>query len=87
MVEVFESPTGQLIIWLAVCAALIALGAFLVARYRRQIQDDGVSASDMLTNFRELYCRGELSDEEYRTIKTKLAGRLQQEINDTGENA
>jgi hypothetical protein len=38
-----------------------------------------------MTNFRELHAQGELSDEEYRTIKAVLAERFEQELNSTDE--
>jgi hypothetical protein len=34
-----------------------------------------------------LHSRGGLSDEEYRTIKAKLAEQLQDELKDNGENS
>ena len=39
----------------------------------------------MLTKFRDLHSKGELSDEEFRTIKTKLADQLRAELKDTDE--
>lgn len=53
---------------------------WLVKRLRDVEADDTPTASDLLSNFRELHARGGLSDEEYRTIKTKLAAQLQDDM-------
>ncbi len=42
-------------------------------------------ANDLLTKFRDLHSEGGLTDAEYRTIKTKLSTRLQEEIKENGE--
>jgi hypothetical protein len=36
----------------------------------------------LMSNFRDLYDRGGLSDEEFRTIKAKLASDLKAKLND-----
>lgn len=72
-------------IWFAVMAAVIALGAFIVSKFRDREDDDQPLASELLTNFRELHDEGELSDQEFRKIKTLLAEQLEQELNDSGK--
>ena len=66
----------------AVIFALIALGLELVRRLRGRNADDMHTTSDALSNFRELHARGGISDEEFRTIKTKLASELKRESGD-----
>jgi uncharacterized membrane protein len=56
-----------------------------VGRFRGHADDDQPLASDLLTNFRESHSRGELSDEEFRTIKTLLKTRLEDELKDTSD--
>jgi hypothetical protein len=41
----------------------------------------------LLTKFRDLHARGGLSDDEYRTIKTKLATQLQTELTRSDETS
>jgi len=56
---------------------------FIVARKLRGGADyDKHQSSELMTKFRDLHARGGLSDEEYRTIKTKLAAKLQIELSD-----
>ena len=40
----------------------------------------------MMSKFRDLHAEGGLSDEEFRTIKTKLAGELKSELKGNNNN-
>jgi uncharacterized membrane protein len=67
--------------------AIFALAAIVLEvgrRMRSRAERDKHAQHEMMTNFRELYERGGLSDEEFRTIKAKLARELKAELNDTG---
>lgn len=64
---------------------VITLGVFFVTRFRDSRDDDQLPTSDALTKFREMHARGDLSDEEFRTIKTRLASQLQAELNDSNK--
>ena len=71
-------------------AAIFALTAIVLAvarRFRGQAVRDKLDRHQMMSNFRELYDRGGLSDEEFRTIKAKLASELKAELNDLPESA
>jgi len=74
-----------LVVSCTVLACLIALGVYLVGRFRGRAEDDQPVASELLSNFREVHSRGQLSDEEFRTIKTLLARKLQDELKDTSD--
>lgn len=81
MPEFFRHPLFQASLWFAVIFALLALAIVVVRRWRGDAANDQLDASDLLTKFREVHARGGLSDDEYRTIKTKLASELQAELN------
>ena len=81
----WSSTTAQVVILLAVLAAMIVVGIYLVRRFRGGAEEGHPSASDLMTNFGELHSQGELSDQEYRTIKTLLAARMQEELKDTDD--
>lgn len=85
MWDYLSTPVAQTVLWLAGLAVLVAAGVYLVGRVRPDQQPAAQSASELLSEFRELYEQGELSDEEFRTIKSKLNQRLQQELNDNGQ--
>ena len=79
-----SSPMAQLVLWGAGLAALVAVGVYVVGKVRPADQPERQSASELLSEFREMYEQGELTDEEFRTIKSKLNQRLQRELNDNG---
>jgi hypothetical protein len=90
MFELFAETTSQGTLIKAgllflVMAVVIGIGAFIVSRFRGREDDEQPTASAMLTNFRELHEEGELSDQEFRNIKTLLAEKLEQELNDSGK--
>ena len=82
--RVFE-VAGVVLLMLAAALALMAWVIGLARRLRGDAEDDRQPVSELLTKFRELHGKGVLSDEEFRTIKTKLASQLQDEIRDTDE--
>lgn len=67
-------------LWLAAVLVLGAGGIWLVRKWRGDDAEDTQDAHLALAKFRELHARGGLSDEEYRTIKTKLATQLEAEL-------
>ncbi|HEX3658781.1 MAG TPA: hypothetical protein VHV55_23515 [Pirellulales bacterium] len=74
------NPGPRVIFWVALTAVLCALGMYAIAGIRRAFRESAPDASGLITNFRDLHGRGELSDEEYRTIKATLAERLRRQL-------
>lgn len=72
----------QAALLLAAIFALSALAFAIARRYRGRAVHDNLDRHQLLSNFRELYDRGGLSDEEFRTIKSKLATELKAELRD-----
>ena len=87
MLEFLQSPAARVITLLALVAALIVIGIYIIARVRRKLSETGPDASELLTNFRELHAKGELSDEEFRTIKSMLGEQLQPELRNNGHES
>jgi uncharacterized membrane protein len=87
MTELFRHPLSQAALWFAVIFALSALVVIVLRRWRGGSYDAQPSASELLTKFRELHARGGLSDDEYRTIKTKLAGDLETRLKDNNKTS
>lgn len=85
MTEGFESSFPVLVIWLAILAILIAIGVYVIARVRSMAKGGDTTGNQWLTKFRDLHSEGGLSDEEYRTIKSVLAQRLQQQLSGAEE--
>jgi len=80
MPELFRHPLSQAALWFAVILALLALAVVVLRKWRGDAAEDQPDATELLTKFRELHLRGGLSDDEYRTIKTKLAAQVEQEL-------
>jgi hypothetical protein len=85
MLEYLETSEAQVVLWTMCGAVVLAVGIYVVKRFRDRSGDDQSQASELLTNFREIHSQGGLSDEEFRTIKAQLAARLQREINDNDD--
>jgi uncharacterized membrane protein len=86
MPELFRHPLLQAALWFASILVLFALAILLLRKWRGGAADDQHDSNELLTKFRELHGRGSLSDDEYRTIKTKLAARIERELNDTEDS-
>lgn len=68
------------LLWLAVILLLGALILMLVQRMKRRPNAPGSIEHEQLTNFRQLFERGELSAEEYARLRTLLSSRLQEKL-------
>jgi len=80
MVEFLQTSGAQAIVWFALLALLITIGVYVIAKVRGEATDERQVTSELLTDFEELHDQGELSDTEYRTIKSNLSARLQQQL-------
>ena len=83
----FRHPLAQAALWFAVIFALSALAVLALRRWRGSASRAQLKPSELLTKFRELHGRGTLSDDEYRTIKTKLARQLEAELRDNDQTS
>ena len=64
-------------------AAIIVVGAGLVAlldRWRKRAAPAIFDANDQLAHFRELYDKGELSQEEFERIRERLGQQIRQDL-------
>ena len=82
-----NNPLGLAIAILlfAAIGMLIAIGLYVASRFRGTEGKDMQTPHDLLTKFRELHSQGELSDEEFRTIKSKLGSEILDEVKDSSE--
>jgi uncharacterized membrane protein len=72
MSPVYEGLLRALV-WFLAIFALTAVGLAIERKLRGRTVRSELDPDELMTNFRELYDRGGLSDEEFRTIKAKLA--------------
>ena len=87
MTALFSHPLSQAALWFAVIFALSALAVVALRKWRGGANETQLKPSELLTKFRELHGRGTLSDDEYRTIKTKLARQLEAELRDNDQTS
>ena len=85
MAELFKDPLAEVVLWAALAATAVAVAIYVIGRIRAEPSQQEPTASELISKFRELHSRGELSDAEFRTIKTTLAVRLDEELKDNGE--
>jgi len=85
MKEFLLSTPSQAVIWMTVLVVLVAVGWYVAGRFRDRTEESRPTANDLLTNFRELHQRGGIDDVEFRTIKTVLGAKLQEELKDREE--
>jgi hypothetical protein len=79
--ELLDMPKDpRVLIWpIATTVLLLLLMAWLVWKLRswwREDANDAETDHQILARYREMNLRGELSDEEYRSIKSQMAMRL-----------
>ena len=82
MQEFLTTTTARAVLWVAILMVILAVGYYLVRSFRDRSDDDRQTASDLLTNFREMHHEGDISEKEFRTIKTVLGQKLQEEMKD-----
>ena len=83
MSPVYESLVEAALLFAAIFALTAAVLA-VARKLRGRAARDRLGRHEMMANFRELHERGGLSDEEFRTIKAKLATELKAELSDNG---
>lgn len=81
----FEDPWAELLFWGTIGAIAIAVAAYVIGKIRAEPTQQEPEASELMSKFRDLHSEGVLSDSEFRTIKTALSARLQEELKDNGE--
>lgn len=71
MSDLLASPVVQSGAAVVILCVLIAAGFYIVASYRDYVAEDQEVASGALANLREMHRNGDITDEEFRTIKTR----------------
>ena len=75
----FASWPAQIIIWVTVLVVVAIVAYYVVRRFRDFDGDDRQQANEMLSKFREMYSGGDISETEFRNIKSVLGPRLRNE--------
>ena len=67
----------QLCVWGAVLLGLVLVATWVVQRFRGGASQSGTRPGELLTNFQEMRERGDISDADYRRIKSVLGDKIQ----------
>lgn len=76
MPEMTNETVVQAVIGIVVLSVLIAAAYYVVASFRDYGDDDRHLPGDALANLQEMHLRGDISDEEFRTIKARTRQAL-----------
>ena len=79
MLDILDTTAARVVINLGVLAILMLIGTYLVLRFRDSKGDDE-TASQLISKFREMHHRGDLDETEYRTIKSVLHSKFEEEL-------
>ena len=79
MSEWLKSPNVQLAVGLLVLCILISASFWLVSRFRDYAAHDQDDTLDALANLEEMHLKGDISEEEFRTIQAKAETLSQSE--------
>ncbi|MBT5017509.1 hypothetical protein OAF98_01060 [Planctomicrobium sp.] len=74
--SMMESITGAAI-GIVVAILLLALGVHYLRSWYRGSDDPADNSDEILEQMRELHCEGDLSEEEFRSIKSQLKNRTE----------
>jgi uncharacterized membrane protein len=78
---------AQVLIGLAMLMGLVIVGVFVVQRFRGSAAEKGQSAQELIANFQEMRSRGDISDADYRKIKSVLGAELHGGLKDGKDKA
>ena len=85
MLDFLRTSAAQAVIWVTVLSVLLVVAYYVLQKFRDRTGDDRESANELMTNFREMHHEGDISDAEFRTIKTVLGPRIRSELKDKGD--
>lgn len=71
MTDFFAAPTVQAGVAVLILCVLLAAAFYLVSSFRDYTAQDQASTPEALDNLKEMHRRGDISDAEFRTIKTR----------------
>ena len=80
----YASPEtlAQLMLWIGALMGLLVIGVLVVQKFRGGTADKAATTNETLANFQEMRERGDISDADYRKIKSVLGAQLQGELKD-----
>ncbi len=72
MLDILQDSITRWVILVAVLVNLVVVAVYIVRRLRGHAGDDVSATHEVRTNFKEMHDQGDISDAEYRKLKTVL---------------
>ena len=85
MMEFLLQPTPQVVIRSTVLVIVILTSIYVVKKFRDRIDEGMPGPNEHMSFFREMYDEGDITETEFRTIKTVLSEQLEGALNDPDE--
>jgi uncharacterized membrane protein len=73
---------AQVMLWMGVLIGLVVLGVLIVQRFRGGTTDSTGEAKELVANFEEMHSRGDITEADYRKIKSVLGNQLHVRLKD-----
>ena len=80
MWDFLTSRVAQVVLWVVALLVLMAIVSYALGRYRDRIDEDEQGPNEWLDNFREMHAEGDISETEFRKVRTVLDEKIQQEL-------
>ncbi len=85
VLDFLMSSAGQAILMMIMLVIMIVLSLVVLKKFRDNTGDDVLRSDDLLLNFKEMRDQGDISEAEFRKLRTVLSDKPQQPLNDNGE--
>lgn len=83
MSRLWQASGVELVLLVALLAVLVVIAIYLIGKVRDEAKQARMPSSEILSNFEQLHESGQLSDQEFRSIRAMLHERMQTEIAQT----
>lgn len=80
-----QNAIADLALSLAILIVLTIVAVYGIVKVRTRSREEDPTGIELLSKFRDVHAQGGLSDAEFRTIKTRLAGRVMDGLKDKEE--
>jgi uncharacterized membrane protein len=78
---------AQVMLWMGVLIGLVVLAVLIVQRFRGGATDSTGGAKELVANFEEMHSRGDITEADYRKIKSVLGNQLHARRKDDNHKA
>jgi len=82
MHHVSVETLSQVMLGMGMLIGLVVVGVLIVQRFRGSAAQKGPTAGELITNFEEMRSRGDISDADFRKIRSVLGAELHGELKD-----